>query len=175
MTHLILFIIFFSLFYEPNDFYIECKNLLASSNGGVAIARGWTISHIDVVNREAYVEDGHPIKYDKCLIATGAVPKTIDVFNNADERVKEFVTVFRDIYDFEHLSENISHTRELAIVGGGFLGSELACSIGTKCKGDPQFKVYQIFKEPGNLGKILPEYLSYWTTEKVKSLGVEVL
>lgn len=35
-------------------------------------------------------------------------------------------------------------------------------------------KVYQIFKETGNMGKILPEYLSAWTTNKVKSEGVQV-
>lgn len=36
-------------------------------------------------------------------------------------------------------------------------------------------KVVQIFKECGNMGKILPEYLSYWTTEKVRSEGVDVI
>lgn len=36
-------------------------------------------------------------------------------------------------------------------------------------------KIYQIFKEPGNMGKVLPEYLSAWTTEKVKREGVSVI
>lgn len=39
---------------------------------------------------------------------------------------------------------------------------------------DTNMKVYQIFKEKGNMGKILPDYLSLWTTEKVKAEGVEV-
>lgn len=34
--------------------------------------------------------------------------------------------------------------------------------------------IYQIFRESGNMGKILPEYLSFWTTEKVKAEGVHV-
>lgn len=62
---------FFSLFYEPNDFYIKCKDLDASANGGVAVARGWTVSKLDVLNKKAYLEDGYEISYDKCLIATG--------------------------------------------------------------------------------------------------------
>jgi programmed cell death 8 (apoptosis-inducing factor) len=60
-----------NLYYEPEDFYIACKNLLSNENGGVAVARGWTVSHLDVVHRTAYLEDGYEIQYDKCLIATG--------------------------------------------------------------------------------------------------------
>lgn len=165
----------FSLFYEPDDFYIQCKDLLASANGGVAVARGWSISYIDVVERKAFLEDGHVIKYDKCLIATGAAPRNLDVFEVAEPSVQENVTLYRNIYDFEHLNESMENVKSLAIVGGGFLGSELASSIAHRMKKDPKFKVYQIFKEGGNLGKVLPEYLSFWTTDKVKSLGVEVL
>lgn len=50
---------------------MECKDLLASENGGVSVARGWSIDRIDVVNKKAYLEDGKEITYDKCLIATG--------------------------------------------------------------------------------------------------------
>lgn len=64
-------IYFLSLFYEPDDFYIDCENLMDSANGGVAVARGWKITHLDVRARKAYLEDGAAIEYDKCLIATG--------------------------------------------------------------------------------------------------------
>lgn len=36
-------------------------------------------------------------------------------------------------------------------------------------------KVHQIFKEPGNMHKVLPEYLSLWTTQKVANEGVHVM
>lgn len=42
-------------------------------------------------------------------------------------------------------------------------------------KDDPDKKVFQIFKEPGNMGRVLPEYLSKWTTHKVVGEGVEVI
>lgn len=57
--------------------------------------------------------------------------------------------------------------KTIAIVGGGFLGSELACALGKLSK-KYGGKVIQIFPEQGNLGKVLPEYLSKWTTDKVK-------
>lgn len=62
---------FFSIFYEPEDFYVKCEDLLEAENGGVAVALGWKIKNIDVVERKAYLEDGAAITYGKCLIATG--------------------------------------------------------------------------------------------------------
>lgn len=60
-----------SLYYEPEDFYIKCKELNNSENGGVAVARGHTVSYIDPVEKIAVLSDGYEIHYDKCLIATG--------------------------------------------------------------------------------------------------------
>lgn len=36
-------------------------------------------------------------------------------------------------------------------------------------------KVTQIFPEKGNLSKILPEYLSRWTTDRMREQGIEVI
>ena len=45
------------------------------------------------------------------------------------------------------------------------MGSELACALGHRGKqGD--LKVTQVFQEDGNMGKVLPNYLSEWTTDK---------
>lgn len=35
--------------------------------------------------------------------------------------------------------------------------------------------VFQIFHEKGNMGKVLPKYLSEWTTERVREEGVVVI
>ena len=53
-------------------------------------------------------------------------------------------------------------------------------SVGFKIKfnisGEPKdLKIYQIFHEKGNMGKILPQYLSEWTTDRVREEGVNVL
>lgn len=162
-----------SLFYEPDDFYMACNQLTKSDNGGVAVAKGWNITHIDVVERKAFLEDGYEINYEKCLIATGALPKNLDIFDKAEPKIQEKITLYRNIFDFEELYEITDTAKAIAIVGGGFLGSELACAIARK--GKKKVRVYQIFREGGNMGKILPEYLSYWTTDKVKAEGVEVL
>lgn len=76
-------------------------------------------------------EDGYEIEYEKCLIATGATPKMLNVFEAActDPKVDEKVKLFRNIYDFEDVYDAFEESKSIAIVGGGFLGSELACAL----------------------------------------------
>ncbi|XP_056631983.1 apoptosis-inducing factor 1, mitochondrial isoform X1 [Diorhabda sublineata] len=168
-----------SIFYEPDNFYTECKDLESSENGGLAVARGWTIKKLDVIENIAYLDDGAEIRYRKCLIATGAKPNFSPVFANAstDPKLKDLIRSYRNITDFEELYDMFKKAKTVAIVGGGFLGSELACALGKKAKdekGEPK-KVYQIFRESGNMGKVLPEYLSLWSTDKVQDEGAIVL
>lgn len=165
-----------SLFYEPEDFYINCKQLMDSENGGVAIARGWSIDHIDVTENVAYLENGEAIKYNKCLIATGAKPRLTPVFKVAasDETLKKQIKVYRNVDDFRDILCDFNKSKSVAIIGGGFLGSELACAFGRKDKRKSK-EIYQIFRETGSMGKILPEYLSFWTTDKVRAEGVNVI
>lgn len=40
---------------------------------------------------------------------------------------------------------------------------------------DNKLQVHQIFHERGNMGKVLPQYLSEWTTERVREEGVNVI
>ncbi|XP_050544811.1 apoptosis-inducing factor 1, mitochondrial isoform X2 [Daktulosphaira vitifoliae] len=163
-----------SLFYEPEPFYTPVENLNTSKNGGISIARGWKVESIDVPNKTVKLHDGKEIKYNKCLIATGSTPKTIKLYDSAKQEIKNKFSVFRSVADFEDLWEDLVYAKSVAIIGGGFLGSELAASLATKGKKNG-VKIYQIFKENGNMAKVLPKYLSEWTTNKVKFEGIEVV
>lgn len=48
---------------------------------------------------------------------------------------------------------------------------QILCSSGENRK----LQVHQIFFEKGNMGKVLPEFLSKWTTERVREEGVNVI
>lgn len=73
----------YSLFYEPEDFYIDCASLTDEPKGGIAVARGWTVQKLDPSTRKAYLDDGSEIEYEKCLIATGVRPKNTPAFEKA--------------------------------------------------------------------------------------------
>lgn len=118
-----------SVYYEPNDFYIHPSKLCDAPNGGVAIVRGYTVKYLDVENRVAFLTDGTEIKYQKCLIATGSSPKTLPVFQKAPLEIKERVTLFKTIDDYGSLKSFADHSKSIVVIGGGLLGSELACSL----------------------------------------------
>lgn len=118
-----------SLYYEPIDFYTHPSKLLDEPNGGVSIVRGYTVKKIDIENRIAILTDGTEIKYGKCLIATGSSPRNLPIFENAPPRIKEHITLFKTIEDYSNLKEQVDRVKSIAIIGGGFLGSELACAL----------------------------------------------
>ena len=57
--------------------------------------------------------------------------------------------------------------KNIVIIGGGFLGSELACSIARKGKSNGT-TVTQLYPEEGNMAAVFPAYLTKWTTSRVE-------
>uniref|UniRef100_A0A3P9Q985 Apoptosis inducing factor mitochondrion associated 1 n=1 Tax=Poecilia reticulata TaxID=8081 RepID=A0A3P9Q985_POERE len=163
-----------SIYFQPPSFYVDAEELSGAENGGVAVLTGRKVVHMDVRGNKVKLDDDMEISYDKCLIATGGVPRNLQVIERAGEEVIKRTTVFRKIDDFKSLDKVSRNTQSITIIGGGFLGSELACALGRRST-ETGLEVIQMFPEKGNMGKVLPEYLSNWTTEKVKKEGVKVI
>uniref|UniRef100_A0A4W5L6L3 Apoptosis-inducing factor 1, mitochondrial n=1 Tax=Hucho hucho TaxID=62062 RepID=A0A4W5L6L3_9TELE len=163
-----------SIYFQPPSFYVSPQDLEKVENGGVAVLTGKKVVHMDVRGNKVTLSDNTEISYDKCLIATGGVPRNLQVIERAGEEVTKRTTLFRKVEDFKALDKVSRDTKSITIIGGGFLGSELACALGRR-SADSDLEVIQMFPEKGNMGKVLPEYLSNWTTAKVKSEGVTVI
>ncbi|XP_016321438.1 apoptosis-inducing factor 1, mitochondrial-like isoform X3 [Sinocyclocheilus anshuiensis] len=163
-----------SIYFQPPSFYVSPTDLDKVENGGVAVLTGRKVVHMDVRGNKVKLSDGAEISYEKCLIATGGVPRNLQVIDRAGEEVMKRTTLFRKIEDFRSLEKMSREVKSITIIGGGFLGSELACALGRRST-DVGLEVIQMFPEKGNMGKVLPEYLSNWTTEKVRKEGVSVI
>ncbi|PIK61200.1 putative apoptosis-inducing factor 1, mitochondrial [Apostichopus japonicus] len=159
---------------REDSFYCKPSELPIKEKGGVAVLSGHQVVRLDVHKKTVTLDDGTKITYDKCLIATGGNPRNLPEIEKAGSDVMERVTLFRNIKDFKRLDEATQTAKSVAIIGGGFLGSELACALGKRGK-EIGAKVTQFFPEAGNMGRVLPEYLSKWTTNKVESEGVDVI
>lgn len=131
------------------------------------------------MNKKAVLlDDERIIKFDKCLIATGGRPRPLPM--SVPPECEEDVTTFRTVKetvstdlklkDFQRLEKVSQEAEEIIIIGGGFLGSELACSLAAGGRSH-KLKVTQVFPEKGMMGLVLPEYLSDWTTQHVKKGG----
>ncbi|KAG0356528.1 Apoptosis-inducing factor 1, mitochondrial [Podila minutissima] len=144
---------------------------IESAESGVKLLTGVTVSDLNVAEQSITLNNGKVLKYGKVLLATGGVPKTLPVLKGASA---DKVSTFRSVEDFKHLHSLVkSSDKKIVVVGGGFLGSELAVAISHYGK-DKNVKVTQIFPEDGNMGLVFPRYLSKWTTSQVEQEGVVV-
>ncbi|KAJ1980590.1 hypothetical protein H4R34_002403 [Dimargaris verticillata] len=138
------------------------------------------VTDLNVDKQQITLANGHAIQYGKVLLATGGTPRALalDQTDDDDEALAAVVrartTTFRGYQDFTRLDELTQEPHEIVIVGGGFLGSELAAALAVRTKAVGG-RVTQIVPEEGVLSAVLPQYLSHWTTERLEAQGVKVL
>ena len=72
--------------------------------------------------------------------------RSIPALTSAGDSLSDKATLFRKVEDFWQLKAVAKTAAHVAIVGGGFLGSELACALGNMSKKrDGQLKVTQLY------------------------------
>ena len=77
---------------------------------------------LDPERRAVLVDDGTEVAYDVLVVATGATPRRLDLLDGPG------VFVLRTQDDAAALGAAIRHSGHLVIVGGGFVGCEVAAS-----------------------------------------------
>ena len=105
---------------EPSPTYLLDEGMLASLKAHVV--RGVKATQIDRKGKAVVLEDGRAVAYDKLLIATGAKPRRLTIEGG------ELAYTLRDFADGDHLRSRLRASTSAAIVGGGFIGLEVAAS-----------------------------------------------
>ncbi|KAF7732580.1 Apoptosis-inducing factor 1, mitochondrial [Apophysomyces ossiformis] len=126
------------------------------------------VTGLNVEDHTVTLKDGSVIYYNKVLIATGGTPKKLPGQGDHAQ-----VTTYRSVKDFQKLETIAKNGANIAVIGGGFLGSELAVALAHRAEKE-NLKVTQIFPEDGNMANVFPTYLTKWTTSRVRKLGVDV-
>jgi len=161
------------LHFEPDAFFVPHEELKGKKNGGCSVISGVSVERIDADAQLAYLSNGKKMYYGKCLIATGGKPKNLEIFKDHPE-LEDKITLYRTVKDFIRLHDLSRKVKDIVVIGGGFLGSELACALAAR-KDVFDTEVTQVYPEEGNMAKVLPQYLSAWTTNKVKAEGVNIV
>jgi apoptosis-inducing factor 1 len=73
----------------------------------------------------------HKVLWSKLifLFLSGAIPKGLPALDTATAAVKEKISSFKTIDDYLKLRKTLDKSKAVAIIGGGFLGSELSCAL----------------------------------------------
>jgi 3-phenylpropionate/trans-cinnamate dioxygenase ferredoxin reductase component len=129
---------------------------------GVELVTGRRVVSIDLAAGTATDDAGDEYSWEKLLLATGATPRQIPG--------AEGVVWFRTLDDYRQLRAAAGEGAHVAVIGGGFIGSELAAGlVGNGCR------VTMLFPEPGIGHRLFPTDLSASVTDYYRAKGVEVL
>ena len=108
---------------------VAAKHIAAEEafvSGGIALLRSQRVTAIDVGGKVVKTEEGS-LAFDKLLLATGATARRFPGMERA--------LTLRTFDDARAILSTMSGDKHLAIIGGGFIGLELAATartLGTK-------------------------------------------
>lgn len=164
------------IFYQDPQYY-EIGALGPSDDKKPRLLLGHKAVALDVEEKVITLASGQRITYERLLLATGGKPKQLPVLMEAPLEVKTRCSTFRGAADLLHLQKIAQTVDKIAIIGGGFLGSELAVALAQFSRTHRQgaLKVTQIFPEEGNMALVFPRYLSRWTMGRIRKAGIKVI
>ncbi|HVW63663.1 MAG TPA: FAD-dependent oxidoreductase [Nitrosospira sp.] len=129
----------------------------------VAIHLGKKIVSLDPQKKTATDDAGNVYTYEKLLLATGGVVRRIPDFGND-------IVYFRTVDDFRKLHKASENASDFVVIGGGFIGSEIAAALAMNGK-----RVTMIFPENGIGARVYPKLLSEFLNSYYREKGVTVI
>lgn len=139
---------------RPPSFYAE---------NDIAVRLDVRATRIDRQARQVALSDGQVVPYDALIIATGARARRLDLPGGEMARTLEL----RTVADAEMLKASIAPGKRLAIVGGGYVGLEVAASA--RALGA---EAVVIEREPRILARVACPLLSDFFTAYHRKRGV---
>lgn len=90
----------------------------------VDLRPGSTVEHVDPAAKTVILQDGSTLSYDTLVLATGSSSRHLDLPGSQVRGVHHL----RTLDDADSLSAAIGTARRLAVVGGGWIGLEVAAT-----------------------------------------------
>lgn len=133
---------------------------------GIHLLTGTKARMIDRGAKRVRLADGAPVPYDRLLIATGATPRRLALVPADDERC----AYLRTLDDARRIKRHLRPDSRVAIVGGGFIGLELAA---TARKRGAAVVVLEAL--PRILTRTVPEEVARVVHDRQLAEGVEIV
>ena len=130
---------------------------------GVTLHLGQTARRLDPENKRITDDQGTVYGYGKLLLATGGTPRRLPFGG-------EQIIYFRTLDDYERLRALTRAGQHFAVIGGGFIGAEIAAALAINGK-----KVVMAFPEAAIGARMFPPDLATFLNDFYRQKGVEVL
>ena len=121
------------------------------------------VIQLDPEKKQVLDSEGDEYRYDKLLIATGGTPNHLP-FGNGN------IIYYRDFQDYQRLRSLTEQGEQFVVIGGSFIGSELAAALTIVGK-----KATMIFPGSAISENIFPSGLAHFLNNYYREKGVEVI
>jgi len=123
---------------------------------------GRTVKALDIARKQATDDQGTVYSFEKLLLATGGEPRLLPFGTDK-------IIYYRTAADYRRLRALTEKGKRFIIIGGGFIGSEIAASLAMNGN-----KVTLIFPGPSIGNRIYPRDLSQFLNRYYEEKGVTV-
>lgn len=147
-----------------DNFKEEDTKIGAEDKENVEIVFEREVKNISPENKTVTLENGDVVGYGQLLLSTGGEPRSIEGPED------DAVFTFRELDDYRKLRERSGENQEVVIVGGGYIGSELAASLSQN-----NTKVTIVFPQSQLGEEMFPEELLEEYNQLFKDHGVELI
>lgn len=124
---------------------------------------GHAVVALDPAARRVRDDQGEEYTFERLLLATGGTPRRLPFGGDR-------VIYYRNFDDYRRLRELTERVERFAVIGGGFIGSEIAAALGMNHR-----KATLLLREPGIGPRIFPQGLSGYLSAYYRDHGVDVL
>ncbi len=111
------------LWVDP-DFGFDDAALATSSETGATLHLDSRVNTVEPAEHRVATGSGDTFGYGKLLVATGGHPRRIEGLEPDDR-----ILYFRTLADYRRLRELAADHPEVVVVGGGYIGSEIAAAL----------------------------------------------
>src|SRR5215213_2567005 len=130
---------------------------------GAELLLGRKVIHLDPLEKCARDEQGQEYAFEKLLLATGGSPQRLPFGG-------ENILYYRNFQDYGRLRAWTEQAEKFLVIGGGFIGSEIAAALTMIGK-----KVVMIFPGQAIGANVYPGELSHFLNDYYRQKGVDVL
>jgi len=124
---------------------------------------GRKVTAIEPANKQVVDAQGNRYSWEKLLLATGGSPRRLPFGD-------DHIIYFRTVADYRRLRALTEKGQRFAVIGGGFIGSEIAAALTLNQK-----KVAMLFPGKSIGDRVFPHDLSQFVSNFYREKGVEVL
>jgi 3-phenylpropionate/trans-cinnamate dioxygenase ferredoxin reductase component len=132
----------------------------------VDLRRGVEVTQLDPSAHEVRDSSGTVYRYERLLLATGGSPRRLEIPGGD----LDGISYYRTLADFRALRGAAAAGKSALVIGGGFIGSEMAAAL--RMNG---LAVTMVFPSPWLVSRVFPESLGRHLTDHYRGKGVVVL